>query len=129
LLHDADGKLRVVAQVATVGDEAKVAADLRAAQVAHDAGLIVALDAIGLRAARAANPPGKDRRNVQIVAIADAASANTNTATESLVVEETGAAVAVELGLLACNGIAVPPRVAVGTRTLTAANAGNTPMC
>lgn len=120
-LQDAKGTLRVVAEVSTAGDEAKVAAALSAALAAHpQVAVVAALDAPGLRAVRAAAVAAGDHAPQRVMIDA---TAGTPAPGETIVVEATGAAVAVEVALLACHGIALPPRVAVGTHVVTAADA------
>ena len=112
----AAGAWRVVAEVAMTGDEAADAAAVRAAVAAHGPAALVALTEAGRQAAATA------RSELPIVAIA-AAPAAAPAVHETIVVEATGAVAAVDLALLACHGLPLPPQIAVGTRTLTAANA------
>jgi hypothetical protein len=112
----------IAAVVSTAADDTKVQADLRATLAAHDVVAVVALDAAGLRAARAV-VAGSARPGARIVAIADPALADPKAVAETLIADVTGAAVAVDLALLAASGLDVPARFGIGTRTLTAANA------
>jgi hypothetical protein len=91
---------------------------VRDAVAAHSPAVLVALDAEALAIAREGAP------DLRTVAIGERlAAAPARAALETIVVEDTGAAVAIELALLAANGVALPPVVELGTRTLTAANA------
>ncbi len=125
VLQDASGTLRVVAQEALPSDATKAAECVAKLLAQHEsATVVVALDAMAWDALRAANPKSKDDRGLRVVAIGDSLpSVDQHSALDSIIVATTGAAVAVDLALLASHGIELPKQVALGTRTVTAANA------
>lgn len=110
--------LRCVAFVRADAGTEKLAEELAAAARAG-ATLAVAEDpaslAVAIAATKAAPPPG-----LRVVGVADQTLAG---GYEALVVRGDVATTAVELALLACHGVALPPKVALGVRVLTAANA------
>lgn len=111
VLQDAAGKYRVVA----VGTMADLAGPLRSGDVA----VLVALDGDG---GRADGPTGAGApASPLIVAIGEQPAADASWPA-ALVVPETGAEVAVEMALLACNDQPLPPRIPVGARLYTDAN-------
>jgi hypothetical protein len=104
---------RVGAALAEPTDAAVVSAVRDAAAAA-----IVALDQAALAQARAVRP--QCAADMRILGVADA---TTPLAGEVLVAPGDAAAVAVDMALLACHGVTLPPKVALGARTLAAENA------
>lgn len=113
LLQDAAGKYRVVAE----GTLADLGAPLRAGSVA----LLVALDRDGTELLGDAPPSAGGRPYPPVVGIGEP-PADGAPGPAALIVPETGAGIAVDLALLACNGLALPPRIPVGARLYTDAN-------
>jgi hypothetical protein len=124
------GGLRIAAEVPAVGATAEIAQALSAALAAKPgARVVVALDAAGLEAARALpGAVGGASAPSTVIAIAGAGQATAVRNGETLF-SDASAVVAVELALLACHSVPLPPRVPLGTRTWTAANsaAGGAP--
>jgi hypothetical protein len=104
---------RVVVRVPVSAGEGAV----RDAVAGNAPAVLVALDASALALARRAAP------DIRVVAIGDEPATDAaRAALETIVVEDSGAAAAIELALLAANGIPLPPKVQLGVRTLTAAD-------
>jgi hypothetical protein len=111
LMQDEGGRLRVVAECA----RAELADALRQHR---DVSVVVTL-AGSFAESGAANGAVT---GVPVVGIGAAPAAEDDWPA-ALVLEPTGADIAIELALLACNGVAITPKpVAIGTRTVTAAN-------
>lgn len=115
--QDSSGTWRIVER--SPSDAAAIAAAAKrhppvAALVAFDAGASAAA-----RQAIAADPLLRDARLFGV----GAPAATAPSPRETLVVEATAGEAALEMALLACHGLAVPPRVHVGTRIVDAANA------
>lgn len=101
-----------VTTVLAAPDDAALAAALRGT------GAIAALDPGALAQAR--RVCANDRLAARIFAVADAP---TPQAGETLAVPADAAAAAVDLALLACHGVVLPPKVALGLRVVDEANA------
>ena len=117
LLQDPNGTWRVVAQA-----PAEVAAITAATQQQAGIAAIVACDGAALVAARTAIAAEPALCEVRLFGVGGLAAA-VPSPRETIVVEATAAEAALELSLLACHGLAVPPRLHVGTRVVDAANA------
>jgi hypothetical protein len=107
--------LRVQAEL-TAPDDAALATALRAA------GGVAALDPAALDQVRRV----RDRQQIsaRVFGVADASPAQLPPQPgEALVVPGDAAAAAIDLALLACHGIALPPKVALGVRIVDAASA------
>lgn len=107
--------LRVQAEL-TAPDDAALATALRAA------GGVAALDPAALDQVRRV----RDRQQIsaRVFGVADASPAQVPPQPgEALVVPGDAAAAAIDLALLACHGIALPPKVALGVRIVDAASA------
>ena len=111
LLQDEGGCYRVVAD----GAFAALAGPLARGEV--DA--VVVLDGDGSRLRTEPAWP-KGQRTPLVVGIGE--PADTATDPDALVVAATGADVAIDLALLTMNGIAIPPRLPIGTTLVTAPN-------
>ncbi|MBL8749013.1 MAG: substrate-binding domain-containing protein [Planctomycetes bacterium] len=103
LLEDTSGRFRLVARVRAT-DTAATRSALREGIAAHSAALLFATDS------EAGAPT--DGVGVPVVAIGTSSSSTTQPAV--LVVERTGADVAVQLALLACSGISIPKQLPLG---------------
>ena len=119
LLRTADGKFRVVAQIETTGGA--TAATEAALRAAGPDALLVALPSTGADSWRAARATLGATHRLLLVDPDDVSGPPT--AGDAIVVADDGAAAAVELALLSCHGIDLPPRVPLGSRTITHANA------
>jgi hypothetical protein len=118
LLQDASGRYRIVARI----DAADVGPGLGDAARKHgEPLLVIAHD--DSRARRAAAMP--DRR-FRIVAVGRAPHAGSalRPDLDVLVVEETGAAAAIDIALLWCHGITPPRQLTVGTRIVVPGDSG-----
>ena len=93
-------------------DDAALAAALRTA------GGVAAVDPAALDQARRVR--AREKSAVRVFGVADAP---TPQAGEALVVPGDAAAAAIDLALLACHGIALPPKVALGVRVVDETNA------
>ncbi|MBM3973168.1 MAG: substrate-binding domain-containing protein [Planctomycetes bacterium] len=82
------------------------------------AAAVVVIDAHGLAVARRLRASAAPALRVVAVAEAQAPQAD-----ETLIVPADPAPVAVDLALLACHGVALPPKVALGLRVVDTANA------
>ncbi len=103
LLQDASGRFRLVARVRTT-DAATTRSTLREGIAAHAAALVFATDsAAGVSVGEIGTP---------VVAIGTRSPDTAQAAV--LVVERSGADVAVQMALLACSGVAIPKQVPLG---------------
>lgn len=114
LAQDPAGRYRIVARI-PVSDPIDRARDALAAHVAAHGppGALFADCAAGAAAAAPGSP---------LIAIASPPADAAIDPLATFVVDETGAAIAVDMALLACAGIAVPARLPIGTHVLTSGN-------
>lgn len=133
LLQDANGRYRVTARIpATDGVDA--ISDALAAHVnAHGAPALVFAHATDVAqvAAQLRASVGKTPLDYRIVAIGAVPDNDSDSGgpIDVVVLDETGATVAIDMALLACSGITPPGKLPLGTRILTPANRakGGTP--
>ncbi len=109
---DDAGRVRVVA-------ERTLPADRQALRAASGGKVVVALDAAASLAAIEATSPAATAEHVLRVTIDAPPEVTEKMDREVRVVDETGAAVAVDLALLHIAGIALPTRIPLGTRCYT----------
>lgn len=127
LLQDAAGRMRVVSQV-PIGDIASGASALQAALREHRGiAAVVALDTAASVVVANTDPAGSPRP--RRLTFGDPPPANATLDSDVRLVDETGAAAAVDMALLWLHDIAPPAKLPLGTRAFTAANhaAGGTP--
>jgi len=114
----ADGKLRVALAIGIDGADGSAVASAASAMLHGGAAAVVVIDAHGLAVARRLRASAAPALRVVAVAEAQAPQAD-----ETLIVPADPAPVAVDLALLACHGVALPPKVALGLRVVDTANA------
>jgi ABC-type sugar transport system substrate-binding protein len=113
-----DQGLRVAAVVGLDAPDGPAVDAAAAAVRTSAASAVAAFDAHGLAVARRLR--AGEQPALRVVAVSEAA---TPQAGETLVVPASAAAAAVDLALLACHGVALPPKVALGLRVVDEANA------
>ena len=115
--NDAHERHRV-APIAATGDAASVGAAL--AEHTRARGAPAAIVADGPAAVAAAEAFARANQGTRVVAIAPKpADAAAFGPIDTVIVDETGAAVAMDMGLLAAGGIELPEQIALGTRAVT----------
>lgn len=113
-----DHGLRVAAVVGLDASDGPVGDAAAAAVRASKASAVAAFDAHGLAVARRLR--AGELPSLRVIAVSESA---TPQAGETLVVPGGAAAAAIDLALLACHGVALPPKVALGLRVVDEANA------
>lgn len=115
VMQDAKARYRVVAQFAADAVEAK----------ARELGTpdVVLLDGPPIEAARVFTGKRGESVAPRVVVIGEPpASATELSPSDAVVIDETGAAVAIDLALLHCSGVQLPKQVPLGTHVLTRAD-------